>query len=71
MFALQPERQTFVAISGLYDPPSAECERFAATYALPDRGAGAHCSTGLKDENGDIRPAFSSVLSGMVTLGQP
>jgi hypothetical protein len=68
LFAEHPDRQPFVAVSGLYDPPNGECERFAATYALPERASDAYCSIGLKEADDSMRPAFSSLVAGMAAL---
>lgn len=70
LFAEHPERQPFVAISALHDPPRSECTRFALTYGLPARASDAHCSIGLREADGSMRPAYASVVTGMASVEQ-
>jgi hypothetical protein len=71
--ATRRERFPFVSVLGLYDADPATCEEEAtALGASGNATAQAYrCSLGLKTNDGNGKPAFSTVLDALATFAAP
>lgn len=67
------ERFPFVVIDGLYDENEEDCATQAALVGASGntKAEAMYCSLGLRDTDGQAKPAFSNVIDGLSTFASP